>query len=242
MKLSSKIATRSSAAMALTLGLTTANFLPIATLSASAQSAPLKVAQSYNNRPALFNRTVRIAAGAVIPTTYAKAEKIILAPDETMAATLTIPSNIRSGDGRLLIPAGSTVEGEFRPTSITNRDGKEEKGTRFIARTLFLANGGGSLSLDASSDIVTRKETISKGVNTTSILTGAAIGAGAGAIVSGVTGDRKIGFGNILIGTAAGALGGWLTNGQKKADVIVVNPSTDLGLRLATPLAFNNAY
>jgi hypothetical protein len=231
---------RSSAAMALTLGLTTANLLPLATLNASAQSKPVTIAQSYNNRPAIFNRTVRIAAGAVIPTSYPKAQKIVLAPDEKMATTLTIPNNIRSGDGRLLIPAGSTVEGEFRPATIT-RDGKDETGTKFYARTLYLTNGS-SMALDASSDIVTRKETINKGLNTTSILTGAAIGAGAGAIVAGVTGDRKIGFGNILIGTAAGALGGWLANGQKKAEVIVVNPESDLGLRLATPLAFNNAY
>ena len=211
MKLITSLSARSSAAMALTLGLTTANLLPLATLNASAQSKPLTIAQSYNNRPAVFNRTIRIAVGAVIPTSYPKAQKIVLAPDEKMATTLTIPSNIRSGDGRLLIPAGSTVEGEFRPTSIT-RDGKEEKGTKFYARTLFLPNGS-SMVLDASSDIVTRKETIKKGLNTTSILTGAAVGAGAGAIVAGVSGDRKIGFGNILIGTAAGAVGGWLANG-----------------------------
>jgi hypothetical protein len=235
------LSARSSAAMVLTLGLTTANLLPLATLNASAQSKPITIAQSYNNRPVLFNRTIRIAAGAVIPTSYPKAQKIVLAPDERLATTLTIPNNIRSGDGRLLIPAGSTVEGEFRPTTMTNRDGKEEKGTKFYARTLYLTNGS-SMALDASSDIVTRKETISKGLNTTSILTGAAIGAGAGTLIAGVTGDRKIGFGNILIGTAAGALGGWLANGQKKADVIVVNPESDLGLRLATPLAFNNAY
>jgi hypothetical protein len=241
MKLMTSLSARSSAAMALTLGLTTANLLPIATLNASAQSKTITIAQSYNNRPAIFNRTIRIAAGATIPTSYPKAQKIVLALDEKMATTLTIPSNIRSGDGRLLIPAGSTVEGEFRPTSMTDRDGKEQKGTKFYARTLLLPNGT-SMMLDASSDIVTRKETISKGLNTTSILTGAAVGAGAGAIVAGVTGDRKIGFGNILIGTAAGALGGWLANGQKKADVIVVNPEVDLGLRLATPLAFNNAY
>ena len=241
MKLITSLSARSSAAMALTMGLTTANLLPLATLNASAHAKPLTIAQSYNNRPAVFNRTIRIAVGAVIPTSYPKAQKIVLAPDEKMATTLTIPSNIRSGDGRLLIPAGSTVEGEFRPASFINRDGKEEKGTKFYARTLFLPNGS-SMMLDASSDVVTRKETIKKGLNTTSILTGAAVGAGAGAIVAGVSGDRKIGFGNVLIGTAAGAIGGWLANGQKKTEVVVVNPDTDLGLRLATPLAFNNAY
>lgn len=241
MKTVKTFATRSSAAFALALGLSTTGLLPLATLRADAQAKPITIAQYNTTRPAVFNRTVRIAAGAVIPTTYTKAAKIVLAPDEKMAATLTIPSNIRSGDGRLLIPSGSTVEGEFRPTSVVDRDGKEQKGTRFYARTLFMPNGS-SMVLDASSDVITRKETISKGVNTTSILTGAAIGAGAGAIVSAVTGNRQIGWGNILIGTAAGAVGGWLANGQNKADVLVVNSETDLGLRLATPLAFNNAY
>jgi hypothetical protein len=241
MKTTATFATRSFSAFALALGVTTTGLLPLATLRADAQAKPVTIAQFNTSRPAVFNRTIRIAAGAVIPTTYTKAAKIVLAPDEKMAATLTIPSNIRSSDGRLLIPAGSTVEGEFRPASITNRDGKEEKGTRFYARTLFNPNGS-SMAIDASSDLITRKETISKGVNTTSILTGAAIGAGAGAIVSAVTGDRRIGWGNILIGTAAGAVGGWLANGQNKSEVLVVNSETDLGLRLASPLAFNNAY
>jgi len=237
MKLIQSLAPRSSAAFALALGVATTGLLPLATLRADAQAFP----GQYNvSRPAVFNRSISIARGAVIRANYAKAPKIVLAPDEKMTVTLNIPNNIRSGDNRLLIQAGSTVEGEFRPASIT-RDGKEEKGTRFYARTLVLPNGR-SMMLDATSDLITRKETISKGLNTTSILTGAAVGAGAGAIVSAVTGNRQIGWGNILIGTAAGAVGGLLTKGQNKAEVVVVNTEADLGLRLASPLTFNNAY
>ncbi|MCY7406884.1 MAG: hypothetical protein LH631_05750 [Alkalinema sp. CAN_BIN05] len=238
MKLIQSLAPRSSAAFALALGVATTGLLPLATLRADAQVRP----GQYNvSRPAVFNPSIRIISGAVIPANYLKAPKIVLALDEKMTATLNIPRNIRrSGDDRLLIPSGSTVEGEFRPASIT-RDGKEEKGTRFYARTLVLPNGS-SMMLDATSDLITRKETISKGINTSSILTGAAVGAGAGAIVSAVTGNRQIGWGNILIGTAAGAVGGWLANGQNKADVLVVNTETDLGLRLASPLTLNSAY
>lgn len=237
MKLIQSLAPRSSAAFALALGVATTGLLPLATLRADAQVRP----GQYNvSRPAVFNRSIRIASGAVIPTNYVKAPKIVLAPDEKMVATLNISNNIRSGDNRLLIPAGSTVEGEFRPASIT-LNGKEEKGTRFYARTLVFPNGS-SMMLDATSDLITRKETINKGLNTTSILTGAAVGAGAGAIISAVTGNRQIGWGNILIGTAAGAVGGLLTNGQNKAEVVVVNTESDLGLRLASPLTFNNAY
>ena len=238
MKLIQSFAPGSSAAFALALGVATTGLLPLATLRADAQVRPY--GQYNTSRPAVFNRSIRIAQNAVIPANYLKAPKIVLALDEKMTVTLNIPSNIRSSDNRLLIPSGSTVEGEFRPASIT-RDGKEEKGTRFYARTLVLPNGS-SMMLDATSDLIVRKETISKGVNTTSILTGAAVGAGAGAIVSAVTGNRQIGWGNILIGTAAGAVGGWLANGQNKAEVVVVNTETDLGLRLASPLTFNNAY
>lgn len=237
MKFIQSLAPRSSAAFALALGVVTTGLLPLATLRADAQSYP---AQYNAPRPAVFNRSIRIATGAVIPTNYTKAAKIVLAADEKMAATLNISNNIRSGDNRLLIPAGSTVEGEFRPTSIT-LNGQEQKGTRFYARTLVLPNGS-SMMLDATSDLITRKETISKGINVTSILTGAAVGAGAGAVIAGVTGNRHIGVGNILIGTAAGAVGGLLTNGQNKSEVVVVNTETDLGLRLASPLTFNNAY
>ena len=237
MKLIQSLAPRSSAAFALALGVATTGLVPLATLRADAQVRP----GQYNvSRPAVFNRSIRIATGAVIPTNYLKAPKIVLALDEKIAVTLNIPSNIRSGDNRLLIPAGSTVEGEFRPFSIT-RDGKEEKGTRFYARTLVMPNGS-SMMLDATSDVITRKETISKGINVTSILTGAAVGSGAGAIISGVTGDRQITWGKVLIGTAVGAVGGLLTNGQNKSEVVVVNTETDLGLRLASPLTFNNAY
>jgi hypothetical protein len=238
MKLIQSLAPRSSAALALALGVATTGLLPLATLRADAQVRPY--GQYSTSRPAVFNRSIRIASGAVIPANYVKAPKIVLAPDEKMVATLNISNNIRSGDNRLLIPAGSTVEGEFRPASIT-LNGKEEKGTRFYARTLVLPNGS-SMMLDATSDLITRKETISKGLNTTSILTGAAVGAGAGAIISAVTGNRQIGWGNILIGTAAGAVGGLLVNGQNKSEVVVVNTESDLGLRLASPLTFNNAY
>ncbi|MGI0493988.1 hypothetical protein ACN4EG_19570 [Alkalinema pantanalense CENA528] len=223
-------------ALMIALGTPIVNLAPIATLGAQAQSTPTTIAQT--NQPVLFSRTLRIPVGTVLPVTYEKAEKIIVTPDETQKLDLTIPSNIRASNGTLLIPAGSTVEGELRPATTTNN----EKGSRFVAKTLILKDGskdGLRMPLDASSNIITRKETIEKGNQTASVLTGAAIGAGAATIISGVTGNRKITLGKILIGTAGGALGGLLLGKPKKTEVVVINSDSDLDLRLDSPLAFN---
>ncbi|OUC12022.1 MAG: hypothetical protein B0A82_25205 [Alkalinema sp. CACIAM 70d] len=224
-------------ALMIALGTPIVNLAPIATLGAQAQSTPTTIAQTYN-QPVLFSRTLRIPVGTVIPVTYDKAEKILVTPDETQKLDLTVPSNIRASNGTLLIPAGSKVEGELRPATTTDN----EKGSRFVAKTLILKDGskdGLRMPLDASSNIITRKETIEKGNQTASVLTGAAIGAGAATIISGVTGNRKITLGKILIGTAGGALGGLLLGKPKKAEVVVINSDSDLDLRLDSPLAFN---
>jgi hypothetical protein len=234
---------KSSTALAIAVGMTTTAFLPLTTLQANAQSRPITVAQS-NSKPALFNRTVRIPSGTVIPAAYTKAEKIVLAPDEKASINLTVPNNIRTIDGRLLIPAGSTVEGEFRPATIVVRDdrgnNKDEKGSQFYARTLVMPNGS-RMSLDATSDVITKKEKISKGVNTDAILKGAAIGGGAAAIISGVTGNRRITLGKVLIGAGAGALGGFIFAGQRKDEVVVIDADSDLSLRLNSAIAFNTS-
>ncbi|WP_242041687.1 hypothetical protein [Alkalinema sp. FACHB-956] len=224
-------------ALIIALGTPIVNLAPIATLGVQAQSTPVRVAQTYN-QPVLFSRTLRIPVGTVIPVTYDKAEKIVVTPDETQKIDLTVPSNIRASNGTLLIPAGSKVEGELRPATTSDN----EKGSRFIAKTLVLKDGskdGLRMPLDATSNIVTRKETIEKGNQTASILTGAAIGTGAATIISGVTGNRKITLGKILIGTAGGALGGLLLGKPKKTEVVVINSDSDLDLRLNSPLAFN---
>ena len=87
MKLIQSFAPRSSAAFALALGVATTGLLPLATLRADAQVRPYQ----YNtSRPAVFNRSIRIAQNAVIPANYLKAPKIVLALDEKMTVTLNI--------------------------------------------------------------------------------------------------------------------------------------------------------
>lgn len=224
---------QTSTALALTLGMTTTGIAPLVmTNAATATPAPTKLAQlfppSRTSQP--YYGTVRIPTGTVIRATYNDAERIVVAPNETQKITLTIPNNIRASNGTLLIPVNSKIEGEFRPVG-------DNTGTQFVAQTLILPNGN-RLNFDAQSNVITRTEEIRRGVSTDAILKGAAIGSGAAAVISGVTGNRRITLGKVLLGTGAGALGGLLL-GRNTNRVVVVNPRTDLGLRLNSSLAIN---
>jgi hypothetical protein len=216
---------KSQTALLVALAVPASSLLPFA--AAQAQNTPQTYSYSVAQQPVLFNR-MRIAAGAVLPVNYAKGDKILVSPTEKMALTLTIARNVRASNGTLLIPAGSAVEGQLQPAG---------NGSQFVAQTLVLTDGK-RYAFDASSGVVTKRETISQGVSTKSVLTGATIGAGAATVISGVTGNKKITLGKVLIGGAAGALGGVLL-GKNKAEVISINPNTDLDLTLNSGLVLN---
>lgn len=219
---------QSGTALALTLGVTATGVAPIVfAKDAIAASAPMQIAQLFPSQPRSTG-AVRIPANTTLRLGYREAEKILVAANERLPITLTVPNNIRASNGALLIPAGSQVKGEFQPVS---------GGTRFVANTLVLTNGT-QLTLDAQTDVVSRTEEVRRGVNTDAILKGAAIGSGAAAIISAITGNRRITVGKVLIGTGAGALGG-LIFGRNTNQVISVNPQTDLNLRLNSSLALN---
>lgn len=220
---------QSSTALALTLGVSATGVAPIV-LAKDAIAAPasVQIAQLFPSQPTQNTGAVRIPTGTTIRLAYRDAEKIVVAPNERLPITLTVPNNVRTSNGALLIPAGSQVKGEFQPV-----DG----GTRFVANTLILTNGN-QLSLNAQTDVISRTEEIRRGVSTDAILKGAAIGSGAAAIIAGVTGNRRITLGRVLIGTGVGALGGLLL-GRNRSQVISVNPQSDLNLRLNSALTIN---
>lgn len=221
---------QTSTALALTIGVTATGAAPIVfAKDAIAAPAPMKVAQLFPpSGGTTTTSAVRIPAGTTLRLAYRDAEKIVVAPNERLPVTLTVPNNIRTSNGTLLIPAGSQVKGEFQPA-----DG----GTRFVANTLIL-NNGNQLSLNGQTDVISRTEEIRRGVSTDAILKGAAIGSGAAAIIAGTTGNRRLTVGKVLIGTGVGALGGLLL-GRNRSQVISVDPRTDLNLRLNTALAIN---
>ncbi len=221
---------KSGTAALLALTITGGAIVPIVTSApASAQSRFPRVEQ--NNRYQLNNLNLVLPSGTSIPVRFDK-EKIVLMPDETVPVTLTVATDIRNSDGNVVIPEGSQIAGDLRPTS---------GGTQFVGRELTLyrrrmERQSRPFSINASSDAVTRTEEVKQGANTGTVLTGAAIGAGAAAALSAIIGDRSINALEVLGGAGAGALGGWLLN-RKSAKMVVVYPERDLRVRLNSEFA-----
>lgn len=216
---------QSGTALVIALGMGSSAIAPLAiATSATANPAPYTVAQLFPSQQS--PRSVAIPAGTRLPIRYDGAEKVVVSPTETSPLTLLLARNIRSSSGETLVRSGSKIRGELRPV-----DG----GSQFYAQDITLTDGT-VLQIDATSEVVTKTQEIVPGTNTDAVLKGAAIGAGAATIISGVTGKKRITLGKILIGGGAGALGG-LIFGKKRADVVVVNPNTDLTLTLNSPLS-----
>jgi hypothetical protein len=173
-------------------------------------------------------RRVAIPSGVSLPVRYDEAEKIVVLPDETAPVTLKIAANIKDNSGRILIPYGSELVGEIRPAG---------NGSRFVAQELKIP-GASSQSINASSQVITRRETINKGASAGDILEGAAIGAAAASVIAGITGDKAIATEEVLGGAGLGALGGLLL-GKEEAEVISIDPNEDLDITLNSRLALS---
>lgn len=213
---------KSTTAVIIALGMSASATAPI--LIASPASAQYR--DSVTQR-----RDYRIPAGTEIQVRYDSAEKIVVSPNETTNLTLTVASDIVSPDREILIPARSQVVGELRPA---------RGGSQFVARELILP-GGERRSLNASSDVITRTEEVRKGRDLTSLLAGAAVGSAAGALIAGLTGDRRIDALEVLAGTGTGTLGGLLLGNRRRSnEVVIIDPNRDLDLRLNSDLVVNS--
>jgi hypothetical protein len=179
-------------------------------------------------QPELFRRSTVIPAGTPIATRYPEAERVVLLPDETVPLTLVTTEAIAVA-GAIVIPAGSRISGELRP----RRAGESSPaGSQFFAETVVLPDGR-SWALDATSEVVTRRETIRQGATGNDALKGAAIGSLAASVLAEIFGDLDLW--HVLAGAGAGALGGVIF-GRKSVEVIVVEPATDLMLTVRSPL------
>lgn len=206
----------------LVLSLLTGATTPI--LAPSAASAQLFPTQ--RNRP-LYSQVI-IPAGTEIPVEYNEAEKILVTEEETMPLTLTVAANIRDNRNQILIPYGSQLVGQLQPT---------RGGSQFVARELILPEGS-RLAINASSDVVTRREEIDGRTDVNSILKGAAIGAAAASVISLITGNHSISVGEVFGGVGLGALGGWLLGGRGDSrELISIDPNNDLDVRLNSDLS-----
>ncbi|BAY32540.1 hypothetical protein NIES2107_44290 [Nostoc carneum NIES-2107] len=196
-------------------------------------SAPASAQYNINQ-----SRTVTIPANVTFPVTYEK-EKVIVKPGERMDLTLKIASDIVDSNRNVLIPRGTDVVGRLEPVNLgsvysSDRNNNNNQGVRFVAQELVFASGRRQ-QISASSRTYSQVEKISKGTDTGSILTDAAIGAGAATLISLVTGNRKIEVLEPLIGAAAGA-GASVLLRKNQADVFVLRPEQDLGITLNSRL------
>ncbi len=168
---------------------------------------------------------VTIPEGTVIPVKYDKAEKILVTKDETAPLTLAVSQNVVTDRGNVIIPAGSQVVGQLKPA---------KGGSQFVAEKLVLTTGQ-EYQLNATSEVITKTETIRKGTSAGAIVKNTVLGAGAAAAVSAVTGDRAVATEEVLGGAAIGGLIG-LFFGKKSVDLIAINPDTDLQMTIGQNL------
>lgn len=189
--------------------------------------APVISSQYIVDQTPVATGPLTIPAGTTIPVSYDQAKKVLVTKDETEPLTVKVAANVTTSDGKLLIPAGSSIVGELRPT---------QGGTRFVAQTLKM--NGQDIPIQAASNVITKTESVTKGINVGNLVKDAALGSAAAAAISGVTGDRTITAGKVLIGTGAGTVAGLIAHflGQDKVDLISVEPNTDLNLKLTSPL------
>ncbi|MGB3237577.1 MAG: hypothetical protein WBB29_04715 [Geitlerinemataceae cyanobacterium] len=166
---------------------------------------------------------VVIPEGTLISVRHREADKIIVAPDETLPLTLIVDRDITSVLGTVLISRDSEVVGQLQPSN---------GGSQFVADELLLPSGD-SLRLDATSETVTETEEMSRGSRSQGILKGALIGAVAASVLSEIFGDIQLL--EVLLGAGVGGAAGAVLD-DNKAEVVVIYPDTDLTLTLQSDL------
>ena len=185
-------------------------------------------------------RTVTIPGNANVslPVTHEK-ERVVVVRGETLNLTLKISNDIIDNRRNILIPRNTEVVGQLEPVYFDNRSRNNDnvRGVRFVARELVFTDGRPKQLINASSQIITRTETISKN-DSSKVLTDAAIGAGAATAISLITGNRRVEVLEPLGGAAAGALASVLLRKQQ-VEAFVLRPEQDLTLRLNSNLVIN---
>lgn len=186
----------------------------------SNRNNPNQLSQSSNSS--------NLSRGTIIYTTLPSNDKILVTPQETMAVTLVVRDNVRNSSNQVIIPSGSQIVGEIRPSG---------QGSRFVATTLIL-NNGSQYPISATSSVVTTTEIVSTGKNNNAIWQGALAGAAAGTVIAGITGDKAIATEEVLGGAGFGALAGLLLRGDYTQELISINPEEDLNLVLTSTFSY----
>lgn len=210
------------AALFMALGVSASASLPLVASQPAAARESYQIAQLFQNP----NNRVGLPAGTEIPVYYDEAERVIVAPGETVELDLKLAQDLRSSRGTVILRQGSTIRGELRPVDEDN----EDEGTQFVASEVIPEGTDRALPLVAYSDPITETQTIDEDSDP-DILRGAAIGAAAAAVLSEIFGGIDVW--EVLAGAGAGVLGEiLLNNGSEEVDVYVIEPDTDLDLTL----------
>ncbi|APB32860.1 hypothetical protein GlitD10_0546 [Gloeomargarita lithophora Alchichica-D10] len=140
-------------------------------------------------------QTATVPQGTLI-LTRSGSQRVILSPQETLPLTLNVAQEVRDSQGRVVLPAGSTISGRWQPAG---------QGSQFVAQQINVR--GQTLAFNATSQPVRRTQEISER-SLRPILPGALVGTAAAALIAGVSGDRRIEAGEVLAGTVTGAAAG----------------------------------
>lgn len=208
---------RSGTALTMALGLSASAIAPYVFLGIFPGAAVAQF-QRQDDRSRIV-----IPEGTLLSVRHREADKIIVAPDETLPLTLIVDRDITSPLGTVLISRDSEVVGQLQPSN---------GGSQFVADELILPSGA-SLRLDATSETITETEEISRGSRSQGILKGALIGAVAASVLSEIFGDIQLL--EVLLGAGVGGAAGAVLD-RNKAEVVVIYPDTDLTLTLQSDL------
>lgn len=169
----------------------------------------------------------RIPSGTTLPLAYDK-EKILVTGEEIVALRLNVAANVTTSDGTLLIPAGSEIVGELRPVT---------GGTQFVAQSLVFPNGR-TISIQATSPVVTETEVVQQETDTGTLLQDAALGTAAAAAIAAVTGERSFRPTDILANVGTGTLANIVQRflGRNEVELLAIDPDTDLDVTLNSDL------
>jgi hypothetical protein len=140
---------------------------------------------------------------------------IVVAPGQTVATSLQITQPVRNGQGQVLIPVGSAVQGRIVPVEIR---GAAVTASKFVADSLTV--NGRTYSVNAESSAIAATGNVSS-----STLQGALITGAAESILATITGNHDL-------GTLVGAIITGDNRTTSNSSVVVIRPSQlDLTVR-----------
>jgi hypothetical protein len=183
-----------------------------------------------------------LPAGTTIKITYRNARKILVTTDEVAPIILEVAKDVRDRGGNVVIPRGSEIVGEIRPSG--------RRGSRFEAEAVILPNGD-EYSLAARSRVIDRTERYGRdyGYNNNTWRDTAA-GLAAAAIIGGISRDQGLNTRGIL-GDAISRIifgGDRYYNNDRyddryyDYDLIAIYPDKDLDLTLTQAFYFDDFY